>query len=180
MRTDKDAQEVRQAMLDHEYVVQPKLNGDRACLAVVERRVWVQNRHGGWYGFQVSNANAFLRKMKDGTAFDGEVYQGNFYPFELLALDGKSFLMASAAEREIMGQKMCELVGEPWLFRQPDLKWLKELSAHLPKFEGVVMKERNSPYIKAGNDSQENFHWFKRKWQKPPQRHGTRIHTRTR
>lgn len=113
LRTVKDAIEVNQAMLDHEYVVQPKLNGDRACLAVVEGHVWIQNRHGGWYGFQVNNASAFLKPKWDGTAFDGEIYEGNFYPFELLALDGKSFLMASAAEREIMGQKMCELAKQP-------------------------------------------------------------------
>jgi hypothetical protein len=179
MLTHRDAEEVRRAMLEHEYLVQPKLNGDRACLAVVERRVWVQNRHGSWYGFQVSNANDYLRYLPDGTALDGEVYEGNFYPFELLALKEHSFLMASAAEREVMGFQMCKKAQQPWMFRQPSLKWLRELSAHLPRYEGVVMKEYNSPYIKAGNANQENFHWMKRKWPKPQKRHA-RIPARKR
>jgi len=147
------------------WVVQPKLNGDRACLAVVNKRVYIQNRHGGWLSHTVTNAKDFL-KLPSGTALDGEVYKGEFHPFELLALGGKSYLFATVDVREIMAERMCTLLGHPWLFPRPTRKWLMELSDNAPMYEGVVMKKAGagSNYILLGNATQTSLTWLKKRW----------------
>src|SRR5712671_2028937 len=66
------------------FVVQPKLNGDRVLLAVRKDEVQAANRHGSWYTKRVRNAGDFV-KLGIGTVLDGEVFGGEFFPFEALA-----------------------------------------------------------------------------------------------
>lgn len=145
------------------YVMQPKLGGDRASLAVHEDRVLVQNRHGGWYGHPVHNKADFL-KLGNGVVFDGEVFEGAFYPFEALAYDKRSLLRASAAEREVLAVSLVRLLGHPWLFNTPAQAWLNKRKQHGKKWEGVVMKRAISPYVVAASDTATNLHWFKHLW----------------
>jgi ATP-dependent DNA ligase len=145
------------------WVMQPKLNGDRVGLACVDGKVYVQNRHGGCYRFKVHNAPDFLA-LPNRTCFDGEVFKGNFYPFELLACNGKSFLMAEAHERVRLAKDMTQILGHPWLFDPPSLAWIMRRSANLPMFEGVVLKRAHSRYVMLGSDTQSSTGWMKRLW----------------
>ena len=120
------ALEILKKMDDHRFVYQPKLNGDRALLAVVDKRVIVCNRYYSWYQFQVANAGAFLAKMGSGTLFDGEVWKSNFYPFECLAMEGRSLKCNTMEEREIIAMQMCRLCGVEWMFKKPTKKFLLE------------------------------------------------------
>jgi ATP-dependent DNA ligase len=152
-----------QTVEEHHWVMQPKLNGDRACLAVVDGKVYVQNRHGGCYRMKVANAPDFL-KLPNRTCFDGEVFKRNFYPFELLACNAMSFLRAEAQERVRLAKDMTRFIGHPWLFETPSLPWLLRRAANLPTFEGVVLKATSSRYIMLGSDTQFSQDWMKRRW----------------
>lgn len=159
--TKKLALEILERMDDHRYVYQPKLNGDRALLAIVNRRVIVCNRHYGWYQYQVANAGAFLGKLGDGTLFDGEVYKSNFYPFDCLAVEGRSFKANTTDQREVEAIQMCRLCGVEWMFKRPTKKFLLEPRA---PFEGVVRKRADLPYIILPNASGISSGWLKHRW----------------
>lgn len=161
--TKKLAEEILAKMETKRYIYQPKLNGDRALLGIAERRIIVANRHYGWYHFQVENARDFL-KLGDGTLFDGEVYKGKFYPFECLALEGRSYKCNTVDEREIMAMKMCRLVGTEWAYPTPTKKWLLNLDKNFPKYEGVVRKRSDFAYQMLPNTSATSPGWLKHKW----------------
>lgn len=147
------------------WVVQPKLRGCRACLAVVDGKVHIQNRHGGWFGFTV-DASAYLT-LPNRTALDGEVYKGRFYPFEALAVNGKPFLRCTTLEREVCAYQLTQQVRERWLFAQPDKRWLLARTKNLPDWEGVVIKQLAAPYVLLGSPAQTSLTWFKRLWKRP-------------
>jgi len=163
VRADDVAEIAQMARDESTWIVQPKLNEHRACLAVIDKTVHVQNRHGGWYTKPVNNRDAF-RKLPDRTVLDGGVFDGLFCPFELLALWGKPFLNATTAERVIMAMQMARLTGAPWRFERPTKAWLARLRDNLPNYEGVVLKRANAPYVIAGSATQENSHWLRRRW----------------
>ena len=162
--TRKLALEILERMDDHRYVYQPKLNGDRAMLAITGGRVLVCNRHYGWYQYQVANAGAFQAKLRDGTLFDGEVYKSNFYPFDCLAVEGRSFKANTTDQREVETIQMCRLCGVEWMYRKPTKKWLIAGRANLPQFEGVVRKRADLPYILLPNASGTSSGWLKHRW----------------
>lgn len=154
----------REISKDENYwVIQPKLNGDRACLGIANGEVHIQNRHGSWYMPRVRNAREFL-KLSNGTCLDGEVWKGDFYPFEALAVDGKSFLPAAASEREVLAFQLVRFLGQSWMFERPTKKWLMRRWENLPQFEGVVEKRHDSHYVLAGSDKDPSRYWFKRLW----------------
>lgn len=148
---------------EHVYIYQPKLNGDRAILGVVNREVYVANRYGRWYRHPVHNKTTFL-KLGDGTLFDGEVYDGQFFPFECLACEGRSFKQSTTEEREILAQQMCKLLGVRWMFSRPTEFWLRTLDRHLPKYEGLVRKRADAPYVILNTATRTSTAWLKRKW----------------
>jgi len=162
--TRKLTLDILERMADHRFLYQPKLNGDRALLAIVDKRVIVCNRHYGWYHYQVANVLAFQAKCKSGTLFDGEVFKGNFYPFECLALEGRSFKANTVEERALMAMQMCRLAKVEWLFKEPTKAWLLKGSAHLPQFEGVVRKRADIPYLLLPNASGTSSGWLKHRW----------------
>jgi len=145
------------------WVMQPKLGGDRVCLACVDGKVYVQNRHGGCYRMKVGNAKDFLQ-LPNRTCFDGEVFKGNFYPFELLACNGRSLLKTVVHERVRLAKDLVGFLGHPWLFDTPTLPWLMRRAANRPAYEGVVLKQTGSPYILLGSDTQSSSKWMKRLW----------------
>jgi hypothetical protein len=164
LRTPRLVQEFYAEIRDpDQWICQPKLNGHRACLAVVDKRVYVQNRHGGWYSRSVHNIPVFL-KLPNRTCLDGEVYKGDFHPFECLAVGGNPFMHCTANEREVMACQLLRLIEQPWMFERPSRAWLMRGRDNLPDFEGVVLKRVNSPYRLLGSDAQTSADWFKRRW----------------
>lgn len=161
--TKKVAEEIIVKMDEHRYIYQPKLNGDRALLGVVNRQVIICNRHFGLYSFQVHNAVLFL-KLTDGTLFDGEVFESNFYPFDCLALEGRSYKANCAEEREVMAMQMCRLLKVAWMYPKPTKKWLLAGRANLPKYEGVVRKRADQGYYILPNTSDTSLGWLKYRW----------------
>lgn len=147
----------------YDWFVQPKLDGDRASIGVVDGKVYIQNRHGSWYKHRVNNLPDF-KHLPNRTVLDGEVFKGNFYPFECLAVDGMSVVLHTPNEREVLAQAMVKLIGHTWKFPRPTLKWIERLSANAPEYDGVVMKRWGSPYIIAGSASTGNLDWKKRHW----------------
>lgn len=163
-RPDGIKQLWKEAVEQRLWTIQPKLGGDRAELAVVDSKIYIQNRHGGCYRFKVANAPDFLR-LPNRTCFDGEVFKSNFYPFECLASNGHSFLRTEVHERAQMAKDMVTFLKHPWLFDPPALAWLLRRSANLPDWEGVVIKQVRSRYILMGSARQSSLEWFKRLWQ---------------
>lgn len=155
--------QVSEEALNGAWVVQPKLNGDRACLACVKGKIFVQNRHGGCFRHRIRNATDFL-KLPDRTCFDGEVYKGNFYPFEVIAANGVSLKLTETFERVRLAKDMVSFLGHPWLFATPSLAWLMRRSKNLPEYEGVVLKRASSFYVSLGSASQNSRTWMKRLW----------------
>lgn len=147
----------------YDWVCQPKLAGKRACLAVLDKRVYVQSRHGTWLRQPVRNVADFL-KLPNRTCLDGEVYEGVFYPFECLAVGGHLFTYCTANEREVMAFQLMRLIKQPWIFNTPSKNWLMARRTNLPKFEGVVLKRSDSPYTLLASPSQVSPTWFKRTW----------------
>lgn len=145
------------------WVMQPKLGGDRACLACVDGRVYIQNRHGGVFRHKVANAADFL-KLPNRSCFDGEVFKGNFYPFELLAMNGVSLLTTVVHERVRLAKDMAGFLRHPWLFDTPLMDWLLRRKLNRPTYEGVVLKQAGSPYILLGSETQTSQKWLKRLW----------------
>jgi hypothetical protein len=166
--------------------LQPKLNGDRAGVATVRASalsdadrsffspvvvdgiaLLVQNRHGRRYHYKVANLPDFA-KLPPGSCFDGEVYKGLFYPFEALAVGGTSYLRAGPDERARVAEEACRAVGAAWIFNPPTEAFLRHLSENLPFWEGIVRKQRGSPYVFCQNDTTASSTWWKHKWPAPP------------
>jgi ATP-dependent DNA ligase len=152
-----------EAVDDQMWVMQPKLNGDRVLLAVIDRTVFTQNRYGQFYRQKIGNARDFL-KLPNHTCFDGEVFKGNFYPFEMLVCGGKNLLRTAVHERVQWARDMTKFIGHPWLFETPSLAWLMRRGANAPNYEGVVLKRTGSGYTLLGSPTQFTFDWLKRLW----------------
>lgn len=151
---------IKALLADPEAVIQPKLNGDRACLAKVGGKLYLQNRHGGWTKQAVRLAQ--WERMRDMTCLDGEVWRGDFYAFECLARAGDSLLREPVARRVKVAQELSQACSSGWLFSRPTLRWFKDCDK--TAWEGVVVKTNASPYVVLGSPTQESPTWFKSKW----------------
>lgn len=155
------------ADMDRGYVVQPKLNGDRACLGIVERDggnfILVQNRHGSWLTQKIKNVGSFVN-LGAGTCLDGEVVDGQFYPFEVLAWGGESFMGDTGIVREKLARIVCREAGVPYLFKPPTPKYVRRGFANLPRFEGWVSKDPKASYDLMSSATQESSSWVKYRW----------------
>lgn len=155
--------ELLERQAGHAEILQRKLNGDRVLLSIADRRVVACNRHGCRYGFSIKNAQRFL-ELGDTACFDGEVWRGEFYPFECLALDGRSYCHNTCEEREIMAMHVCRLLKVPWMYTRPTRQWLAQLKEHLPVYEGVVRKRADAPYTFLASATQTSPVWIKHRW----------------
>lgn len=163
LRNSASVNQLLQDMKSGTWVVQPKMHGDRACLGVLNGKVYIQNRHGSWLRHKVKNADVF-KKLPNATVLDGEVFEGKFYPFETLAVAGKNMTMATCMEREVLAMKLCQFLEIEWRFAKPSEKWLLNLRKNEPMFDGVVLKKAASPYIILGSADQVSLDWMKRRW----------------
>lgn len=149
------------------YVVHPKLNGDRVLLAVKNGEVRVCQRHGDWYQFAVTNKSKYA--SLEGTVLDGEVYQKNFYPFDSLAIAGKNLLNTPIEVRLDQTQALCAQIRVPYWFAEPTrdqvlAQRLDTLPSGQPQWEGLVLKKRGSRYRVVGSESHVSEEWVKIKW----------------
>jgi hypothetical protein len=148
-------------------VIQPKLNGDHAELAVVNGQIKIANRHGGWLSQRVRNADDFLR-LPNMTGLVGEVYEGKFWPFDVVAYGGRSLCWDPIETREIKVKEICQTLGHEFIFNRPTAEWLLNRGGWnglaVPKWEGVVRKTAGSFYVMAGSSGQDNREWTKEKW----------------
>ncbi len=151
------------AEMDRGNVCQPKLNGDRAGVGIADGQALVQNRHGGWLKQRVHNLSAFFG-LGDGTCLDGEVIDGHFYPFEVLAWGGESFLDAHQTERCELARIVCRECDQPYLFATPRMSFIRKSFANLPRFDGWVSKRWDSPCDIMSSATQESPFWVKYKW----------------
>lgn len=154
---------VKNELNTDDWVVQPKLEGDRACVGVLNKTVYIQNRHGGWYTKRVNNLADF-KKLPSGTVLDGEVYKGNFYAFDCLSVGDKSYLMHTASEREVMALHVTKLLNHDWMFKRPSERWVSALRDNMPVHGGVVIKRWKSPYIIQGSAGGFSLDWLKNVW----------------
>jgi len=163
LRSRTQASQLVREVRQFKWVMQPKLSGDRVCLAVVRGRVYVQDRHGDWYQHPISNRHDFL-SLEDHTALDGVVYKGLFHPFEALAVDGKSFLEAGVEKRVAEAERLVDVLGHDWMFAEPEKDWLLGLSANSPQWAGVVLKKAQSHYLIQADAKSASLAWIKKRW----------------
>lgn len=149
------------------HVIQPKLNGDRACLAAVDGELWLQNRHGAFYK-QSCDLTEWVPLKRGAWLLDGEVWKKKFYPFEVVILDGVDISAACPSERVTRAKELTRAVHLEWMFDMPTQSWV-ESQLRLPKdlsrqWEGIVAKRRGSRYVQSGTEGTETSHWIKVKW----------------
>lgn len=151
------------------YAIQPKLNGDRAILAITESNdVVITNRYGSWFKHPVLNRDVY-RMLGSGTILDGEVRERNFYPFEAIAIAGQPFLKRCPSVRIEQAKCVCFGLGVDWLFETPDESWIRDQVAQFyddpnPMWEGLVFKKLGSSYVPLGSSSMDSPTWRKSKW----------------
>lgn len=149
-------------------LLQPKLNGDRVEAAKHNGRLLFANRHGNWYNFSVKNASVWSA-VEDGTVMDGEVWKGNFYPFEAMAVGSEILVWKGPHARAAAAEKLCRDLGQEYLFPDLTLELLEALRARWsgvdnPEWEGMVEKAAGSPYICLGSAAKESDAWNKYRW----------------
>jgi len=148
------------------WCAQPLMAGERACLAVIDKKIYVQDGFGNWYKKGLQQTHDFL-KLPDRTVFDGVVYEGEFHPFDLLAVKGKSMIYCSVDERQVLAFQMVRLIEHRWMFPKPTRAWLERGAKNLPMYKGVILKDNRNPehYYPVGTKpGQTTLAWFTRKW----------------
>jgi ATP-dependent DNA ligase len=145
------------------WIAQRKANGHRACLAVVDGKVWIQNRHGAWFKLPVRNTHDFL-KLPNRTCFDGEVIDREFCPFDCLALRGRTMIFDPADERATVAFQLVKFLGHEWRFADPTPQFIRAGRRNLPDWEGLVLKETLSSYVMLARPTQQSQTWVKRRW----------------
>lgn len=158
------AQNVHQLIAGYQargYLVQPKLNGDRAVLVATHSGLQLWNRHGGPY--QAACVQLWQwNHLPIGTILDGEVYDLMFCPFEVL--NGGTAIARAAAAKQL-----CQQRGIAYLFDEPSRGWLLDQAASTEnilrrQWEGVVCKHASSTYRPLHAAHQESAEWIKLKW----------------
>lgn len=139
------------------YIIAPKLNGDRVILRKTNGVIEVFNRHQSRYSFNV-NAVIDWQDVPDNTTLDGEGYRGKFYPFEAI-MDN-----APVEDRVAEAKRLCRLTGNAFIFDHPTDAWLIRCSANLPQWEGIVAKQRGTKYEWLTKPHHTSFQWLKLKW----------------
>lgn len=127
------------------WLVQPKVNGDRVLLAKLDGVVTAWNRIGSRYSFTV-NAVADWTGLPDDSLLDGEGWQGRFYPFEALRIEGQDLTGSCVSIRAARARELCQTTGNKFLFDRPADAWLKLCGENLPTWEGIVAKKLGEIY----------------------------------
>jgi hypothetical protein len=162
----RTAAQIKSAVQDLEndsLVVQPKLGGQRACLALVDRKIYIQDQQGNWITKPPDNGHDFL-KLPNRTCLDGEIAFGDFYPSECLAIRDEALVFKPASERETVAFQLVKFLGHRWMFARPSAKFVRAAKENLPRFKGLVFKDYMSFYALLSSPNQFSKDWLKRQW----------------
>ena len=149
--------------LEPDFLIQPKLNGDRVLLHKTASTITAWNRHGSRYSFNV-NAAADWHGLPDDTLLDGEGWQGRFWPFEAVEIAGASLSAECVTVRATAAKDLCRTLGQAYLFYRPADAWLVLCRENLPAWEGIVAKRTGKPYTPITRPSHKSRQWLKVKW----------------
>ena len=165
IRTIDDVKRIFSEETDYDYTL--KLNGDRACVGIIDGDVFAQNRHGARYKMTIDNLNQFKR-LAGSWLFDGEIYKKRFLPFEAIVVAGKSISMRCPTYRKSVAMEVSSSLKIDWLYGRglddvlsEALKWIGNTN---PVIEGIVGKRKGSSYVPMGSSSQQSIPWVKNKW----------------
>jgi hypothetical protein len=152
------------AELENENVIiQPVPGGVRACLALVDKKVFIQDQNGNWITAPPANGHDFL-KLPNNTCLDGYIAGNIFYAADCLAVRGSSLIFRAAAEREAVAYQLTKLLHHQWLFRRPSSKFIQAAKQNLPNFQGLTLKDYMSFYVLASKNPQLGKEWRSRQW----------------
>lgn len=143
------------------YIVQRKLNGDRGVLEMTRLGLLLWNRYGSLYSASGVDLAAW-NTLPLGTVLDGEVYLGEFYPFEVINDKLQEQRITDA-------EAMCRRCGQPYIFGGITNDWLigEVTLDDNPKtrmWEGVVCKLAGAKYVPLKKPDHESPTWQKCKW----------------
>ena len=145
------------------YILQRKLNGDRVVMIVKDFGATFWNRYTGIYSFAVNNE---WGKLPVGTVMDGEVYQGEYYPFELIQLGKEKIL--TTQERVVGAENICRTHNQEYVYGGVTNDWLvgEVMMKHerTSMWEGVVAKLKSARYEPLNTATQESPAWSRLKW----------------
>lgn len=150
------------------YIIQPKLNGDRGILVQAPGGVELWNREGTIYRAGEVNLGRWECLSPD-TVLDGEIWQGEFYPFEAIVVSAGSLVHDRTAERIGWAIGQSARAGQDWLFETPTNEWLiNEITLDADpltrQWEGVVAKIDGAHYRTMSHPEQEAGTWVRLKW----------------
>lgn len=151
---------------EKEFLIQPKLNGDRVLVLIKDGQVYFANRHGSFFKFNVENKSALLR-LTNLTVLDGEVKNKMFDPFEVVVGGGRSLMRECPAYRASHAAAVASIIGRPYLFNPVTQEWIDQqakVRERVPVWEGVVRKRLGSPYLQLASISQRSTTWVKNKY----------------
>lgn len=151
------------------WLIQPKLNGDRVLVLIKDSEVYFANRHGSFYKFAVAN-KAQLLTLPNLTVLDGEVKDKMFDPFEAVVEAGQSLARACPSLRAERAKFIAQTqLLRPYLFDPVTQAWMESTmasnsTARVPCWEGTVRKRLGSPYTPLASSTQTAGVWIKNKW----------------
>lgn len=155
---------------EHGCICQPKLNGDRGLLQRTDAGIIIWNRYGEEYSFAAEKEQ--WMKLSPDTILDGEIYGGVFHPFECLSLGDVNWMNIDAQGRMFTARELCTrrpAEETVYLFNEPTEAWLKlqvaeRTNPRTRRWEGLVFKKTDSPYVPLKKPDHESPTWIKCKW----------------
>ena len=143
------------------YLLQRKLNGDRGVLESRPDGLMLWNRYGSEYSASAVDL-ADWNVLPVGTILDGEVWRGEFYPFESIGPQDQ-------AARIALAQHWCAFCSNPYVFGGVTDDWLMgEVTLNADpltrQWEGVVAKFASAKYVPLKKPHHESQAWVKLRW----------------
>lgn len=161
--TQAHVRQVLQEVENDRWLAQPNLNGERACLAIVDRKVYIHNDRGIWISRPPGNVQDFL-KLPDGTCLDGKISNGDFHPFECLAIRGRALVFKPVAEREAVALHLVRFLHHRWMYARPTQQFIRSRRENLPQFKGITLKDYMGFYLAASKKATNAPTWIEHSW----------------
>lgn len=145
-----DKYDLKYYLSNSNWVMQEKKDGERRMIVLNANGAKGINRKGNYLELPGKLVKSLLSnyKMKDQTVLDGEIIGDEFFPFDVLMLDGVDLTVHDYAHRlRVMLPLLAELklkYPEAWYTFQDKVDTLAELKNKLA--EGVVFKALVAPY----------------------------------
>jgi hypothetical protein len=163
LRTSKDIKNAVKELDNDAVLVQPALGGQRVCVAIVDKNVFITDDQARWITKPPRNGHDFL-KLPNNTCLEGYITRDTFYPEDCLAVRGQSLIHRTAAERSAMAYQLCKFLQQPWLFDRPSPRFVKAARKNLPDYPGLMLKDYMSFYVLISSNAEASKAWQKRLW----------------